>query len=277
MSARDTIIEKLYNMTQYNLFIIYDNQMSEDENSFVQKLLKNKVFYGDFIDGQPHTSHKQNYSKKDIVKIVKYRYDINNNNYYILLSRKQSKALEHLRSHLYLYFKKQMGNYRPTNPQQRSFQGNCPFKIAFAKYVTQKDYSDSSTVEAVLDLIKQSARRKTIDVNKIPHYFEGREKEMKIIYHSRNINARLECLRQSKGKCYICGFDFEKVYGDIGKGFLEVHHKTPVSTYTKEQEISVDQLCAVCSNCHSMIHRTKTPMDVEELKRKIQRNKRPKG
>ena len=47
--------------------------------------------------------------------------------------------------------------------------------------------------------------------------------------------------------------------------------------YEKEHDVTVDELRAVCSNCHSMIHRTKTPMDVEELKRKIQRNKRPKG
>lgn len=261
-------------MTLYNLFIIYDNQMSEDENSFVQKLLENKVFYGDFIDGKPHTSHKQIYKKEDIVDIAHYR--IKENNYYILLPQTKAKALEDLRSHLYLFFKKQMSNYRPENPKQHSFQGHCPFKIAFVRNISRNEYNDNTMIDRVLEL-RKGTKQISIDLGEKRHYYEGRASEAKIIYHSRNINARLECLRQSKGKCYICGFDFEKVYGVIGKGFLEVHHKTPVSTYTKEQEISVDQLCAVCSNCHSMIHRTKTPMDVEELKRKIQRNKRPKG
>lgn len=248
--------------------------MSEDENSFVQKLLENKVFYGDFIDGKPHTSHKQIYKKEDIVDIAHYR--IKENNYYILLPQTKAKALEDLRSHLYLFFKKQMSNYRPENPKQHSFQGHCPFKIAFVRNISRNEYNDNTMIDRVLEL-RKGTKQISIDLGEKRHYYEGRASEAKIIYHSRNINARLECLRQSKGKCYICGFDFEKVYGVIGKGFLEVHHKTPVSTYTKEQEISVDQLCAVCSNCHSMIHRTKTPMDVEELKRKIQRNKRPKG
>ena len=59
----------------------------------------------------------------------------------------------------------------------------------------------------------------------------------------------------------------------MGKGFLEVHHKTPINTYTGKHKITVDELCALCSNCHSMVHRTKQPMNVEKLKDIVQRNK----
>lgn len=31
-------------------------------------------------------------------------------------------------------------------------------------------------------------------------------------------------------KFQICGFDFEENYGDVGRGFIEVHHKKPIST-----------------------------------------------
>ena len=61
--------------------------------------------------------------------------------------------------------------------------------------------------------------------------------------------------------------NFEKVYGEIGKGFIEVHHKTPLSEYDEEHEIPQSELCALCSNCHSMVHRNKKALDVDELKR----------
>ncbi|MBV3812406.1 HNH endonuclease [Bacteroides stercoris] len=78
---------------------------------------------------------------------------------------------------------------------------------------------------------------------------------------------------ESGYKCYICDFDFEKVYGEIGKGFHEVHHKRPISTYDEEHEIPQSELVALCSNCHSMVHRRKEAMDVDELKSIVQ-NKR---
>ncbi len=36
----------------------------------------------------------------------------------------------------------------------------------------------------------------------------------------------------AKGKliCEVCNFDFKAAYGDLGDGFIECHHKTPLST-----------------------------------------------
>ena len=39
--------------------------------------------------------------------------------------------------------------------------------------------------------------------------------------------------------CIACGFDFEKTYGTHGKGFIEVHHIKPLSTYDGK-EVNVD-------------------------------------
>ena len=58
--------------------------------------------------------------------------------------------------------------------------------------------------------------------------------------------------------CCICGFDFELVYGERGRGFIEIHHTKPLSE--NEGEIVIDpktDLVPVCSNCHRMIHRRK--------------------
>ena len=104
-------------------------------------------------------------------------------------------------------------------------------------------------------------------------FVEGKIKEYKYLYHSRNKNVRELCLKNSNGICYVCGFNFGKVYGEIGEGFLEVHHINPIWSFIGEHKITLDELYAVCSNCHSMIHRQKKPLNVEELKRIISERK----
>lgn len=96
------------------------------------------------------------------------------------------------------------------------------------------------------------------------HRLEGRITEAKVLRRQRNCQARQQCLEASGYKCYVCGFDFEKAYGKIGKGFLEVHHIKPLASYDDEHEIPQSELCALCSNCHSMVHRSKEPLDVDE-------------
>lgn len=74
--------------------------------------------------------------------------------------------------------------------------------------------------------------------------------------------------------CQICGFDFEKVYGEIGKNFAEGHHKKMVADMDKEGEtIAIDDIAIVCSNCHAMLHRCNPPITVEELKDIIEKNR----
>lgn len=99
------------------------------------------------------------------------------------------------------------------------------------------------------------------------HRLEGRMTEAKVMRRQRNQKARQQCLEASGYKCYICGFNFEETYGEIGKGFLEVHHIKPLASYDDEHPIPLSELCALCSNCHSMVHRKKEVLDVEELKR----------
>ena len=79
--------------------------------------------------------------------------------------------------------------------------------------------------------------------------------------------ARKRCLAKKGYKCYICGFDFEKTYGEYGKEFIEVHHINPVSMNKRETNPEKD-LIPICSNCHSIVHRKRnTVLDVEELKK----------
>lgn len=66
-------------------------------------------------------------------------------------------------------------------------------------------------------------------------------------------------------ECEVCGFDFEEVYGDLGRGFAECHHLVPISELKHEQRTRLSDLAIVCSNCHRMLHRASPPLSIQEL------------
>ena len=68
--------------------------------------------------------------------------------------------------------------------------------------------------------------------------------------------------------CTICAFDFEAEYGEIGRGFIECHHTRPVSEMDPDGDItSVDELIAVCPNCHRMLHKQKPLIAAKALRK----------
>lgn len=75
--------------------------------------------------------------------------------------------------------------------------------------------------------------------------------------------------------CEACGFDFYKTYGEIGRGYIEIHHQKPVFQY-EESDFSrvvsdaIKDLIPLCSNCHRIVHRKKEkPLSLDELKQII--------
>ncbi|WP_413790405.1 HNH endonuclease [Bacillus thuringiensis] len=66
--------------------------------------------------------------------------------------------------------------------------------------------------------------------------------------------------------CEICGFDFYKTYGELGKDYIEGHHITPVSQLKEGETTKIEDIIMVCSNCHRMLHRRKPWLSMEELK-----------
>ncbi len=73
--------------------------------------------------------------------------------------------------------------------------------------------------------------------------------------------------------CSICGFSFEKIYGDIGKEFIEAHHIIPVAELKPETKVSISDLIAVCSNCHRMLHCKQPLLSKKKLQKIILQNK----
>ena len=97
---------------------------------------------------------------------------------------------------------------------------------------------------------------------------EGAKKEIRVTVVERNPKARRDCLRHYGATCGVCTLTFTDRYGAIGAGFMHVHHLTLVSSLPEEREVDpIKDLRPVCPNCHAMLHRTKPPLTLEELKR----------
>jgi len=103
---------------------------------------------------------------------------------------------------------------------------------------------------------------------------EGRLKLVEHFQRERNreiIKAKKQQVLRATGRltCEVCGFDFARVYGDVGRGFCEVHHKVPLAEVITEITTKLEDLAILCANCHRMVHRTNPFKSVEELKQLV--------
>ncbi len=125
---------------------------------------------------------------------------------------------------------------------------------------------NSLNYENVLESIVPAKEGKKI--MKYTTIYERNPKNRQLaIAYLKNVTGKIEC--------QACGFDFEKVYGEVGKDFIEVHHNEPLHMNEKETNINIkEDLDCICSNCHRMIHRNKSELlTVQQLKNKIKKNK----
>ena len=69
-------------------------------------------------------------------------------------------------------------------------------------------------------------------------FSEGAKKHVEQERSHRNPKLRQLCIAHYGFTCQVCGFDFAKAYGEIGKDSVD----------------PIKDLVPLCSNCHSMIH-----------------------
>ncbi len=103
---------------------------------------------------------------------------------------------------------------------------------------------------------------------------EGARHRIFVNAYERNPEARRKCVAHYGTNCSICGFDFGKEYGDVGKDLIHVHHLRQLSEIGKEYQIDpIRDLRPVCPNCHAIIHRRKPAYSVREVRTFRQGNK----
>lgn len=90
---------------------------------------------------------------------------------------------------------------------------------------------------------------------------EGRLLVRRALARERDPKLRALKIKQVRRRgrplqCEVCDFDFGRAYGDLGEGYIEVHHVTPLYV-SGTRETKLDDLACVCANCHRMCHRSR--------------------
>lgn len=105
-------------------------------------------------------------------------------------------------------------------------------------------------------------------------YPEGAKKFKEHMETERNRKvvrlAKARRLEQTgKLECEACNFDFAKIYGESGTGFIEAHHRVPIASIAAPTHVRIEDFELVCSNCHSMLHRMKPLKTALELRKHL--------
>jgi predicted HNH restriction endonuclease len=98
-------------------------------------------------------------------------------------------------------------------------------------------------------------------------YREGSVQRILVNRYERDPRARDECISHYGTMCFLCGFDFVAVYGEVMAGFTHVHHVQALSCLGVNYEVDpIRDLRPVCPNCHAVLHRREPPFSLDEVR-----------
>ncbi len=233
-------------------------RLSQDKVEGFENIEKTKKFFSEILPKRDknYFFHTKKMNKKKLQKgdTIYFSYD----NYIV------AKA-------------KFMGEIKTENDRNEKFiHGHKITEIEIINSNIQLDTKIVSTRTTYIDNIEKKDEIERVlnaDVNVVypdeienQTLFEGAKKQVIVNAYERNQKARRECIKYYGTKCFICGFDFEEKYGEIGKGFIHIHHVKPLSEINDEYEVNpIEDLRPVCPNCHAMIHKKKPAYSIEEI------------
>ncbi len=130
-------------------------------------------------------------------------------------------------------------------------------------------FEDVSPVQITWQIINEYTHT-TIMTEEDTELHEGKALYRTGLIFERNPLARKRCIDHYGCRCYVCGFNFEYVYGEKGRGFIHVHHLVPLSNIGSDYIINpIEDLRPICPNCHAMIHRQSPALSIDELKHEM--------
>ncbi len=125
--------------------------------------------------------------------------------------------------------------------------------------------------------LPQSGNLGPDEIDPIEGYPEGMKKQVTVNAYERDPKARKACIDHYGSTCYVCAFDFFRTYGDLGRGYIHVHHlKKVASLGTGAVTHPIRDLRPVCPNCHAMLHQDDPPIPIGRL-RLLMRSGKAKG
>lgn len=200
----------------------------------------------------------------DRIDLVLY---YNGNNYSAYLKRESNPKLGRIR----IFWNAQLAQAINDNYDYRELEKthNYPYMIFIKISSTEYDLH-FSIVPEMRQIIQDASDLDMIYEGELvfEQRMEGLKKEVFSVYYERDVKNRENAIKIHGLKCMVCGFDFQKTYGERGKDYIEVHHNKPLHSFKESMLVDpYHDLDCVCSNCHRMIHRFKNDiLSVEELR-----------
>jgi len=88
--------------------------------------------------------------------------------------------------------------------------------------------------------------------------------------YERDEGLRADCISLFGCICQVCHFDFEKVYGDEGAEYIEVHHLERLADRRLSMTNPITDLVPLCANCHRIAHSRTLPYSPDEIRLMIE-------
>lgn len=106
----------------------------------------------------------------------------------------------------------------------------------------------------------------------IDSFVEGAKRQVTVNAYERSDAAREACIKHWGTQCSVCGLVFQDMYGEMGEGFIHVHHLRPMAATRKSYMVDpVKDMRPVCPNCHAMLHQKSPPLSIEQLRKLLRK------
>lgn len=200
----------------------------------------------------------------------------------ILAGRKDTKFSQIVRNlmgshyesnHMSEYTKKDSSKYFSLTAEGLKYVED---NLAFLQYLFKNSFEYDSAIELSSKVFTSKKTKKVLIYDEDDTITEGKVSTKTAIVKERSQKLRRAAIEHytvdGKIVCSVCGFDFKKIYGELGEGYIQMHHENPIYQYSDdgfETYISeaVKNMKPLCANCHCMVHRNKGRLiSITELK-----------
>ncbi len=150
---------------------------------------------------------------------------------------------------------------------QRRYEGPFAlprrFTLAQPFIVALRDKRLNTVKTAVGMTVDARPTRKSADAAEA---LEGEIGRAEAQFRARNRKLVERKKRESDYCCEVCGLNFAKSYGAIGRNFIIAHHLEPIGARRSASVTRLEGIALVCSNCHCMLHKEAPPITPERLR-----------
>ena len=155
--------------------------------------------------------------------------------------------------------------------------------LSFLQYLFKNSFKYDNAIELSSKVFASKKTKRVLIYDEDDTITEGKISAKTAVVKERSQKLRRAAIEHytidHKIVCSVCGFDFKEVYGELGDGYIQIHHENPIYQYCNdgfEEYISeaIKNMKPLCANCHCIIHRNQNKLvSITELKSVVDKNK----